>query len=74
MAGMGNPKSHGAHDPYAGGVLTKQGWFSYDEITASGGNLTEDQYGRPVVQWPTWSKELGMHYRVIPAHKIEEAK
>jgi hypothetical protein len=24
------------------------------------------------VQFPTWSKEVGMHYRVVPAHKLEE--
>jgi hypothetical protein len=72
MAGMGNPQPHGARDPYAGGVMTKQGWFSFEEITETGGKLTEDQYGRPIVQFPTWSRELGMHYRVIPEHKLEE--
>jgi hypothetical protein len=66
------PRAQRTHDPYAGGVMTKHGWFSYDEITAMGGKLTEDQYGRPIVQFPTWSKELGRHFRVIPEHKLKE--
>lgn len=72
MAGMGNPQERGAPAPYAGGVMTKRGWLSYDEITAAGGVLTEDQHGRPIVQFPTWSKELGRHFRVIPEHKLKE--
>jgi hypothetical protein len=72
MAGMGNPQPHGARDPYAGGVMTKQGWFSDQDIRAAGGLTTEDQYGRRIVQFRTWSRELGMHYRVVPAHQLEE--
>lgn len=72
MAGMGNPSARGAPDPYAGGVMTKQGWFSYEDIRGAGGIVTEGPYGRPVVQFPTWSKELGRHMRVIPEHKLAE--
>ena len=71
-AGMGTPKSTGA-DPYAGGVMTKHGWFSFDELEQWGARETYDSNGELLIQFPVRSSPtMGPQYRDIPAHVVDE--
>lgn len=60
-------------DPYAGGIFTKHGWFSYAELDANEAKYTTDRNGRQVVQLP-YSREAGGRpmYRVIPEWVMRE--
>ena len=68
--GMGSPEERGRTDPYAGGIITKHGWFSYEEVGEHGGVLRTDDRGNRVVQFP----EFGQYYRPIPEHKLDEGE
>lgn len=67
---QGPPRSD---DPYAGGVFTKHGWFSYAELDANEARYTRDQNGRQVVQLPYEREVSGRPmYRVIPDYVLRE--
>jgi hypothetical protein len=74
LAGMGNPAPRGAADPDAGGVMTRQGWFSWGDIHAAGGRFDTDANGNRVIRFPTWTKERGLHVREVPEHKLLEGE
>lgn len=60
-------------DPYAGGVFTKHGWFSFEELEANEALFTKDRSERRVIQFP-YSREVSGRpmYRVIPGHVLRE--
>lgn len=66
------PQPARSADPDSGGIMTRQGWLSWADIHEADGRLTNDANGNRVLQFPTWTKELGRHYRVIPEHKLAE--
>jgi hypothetical protein len=71
--GMGNPQPRGVDDPYAGGIMTKHGWFSAEDIGQAEGRIARDAKGNRVLQFPY--AHNGRHepmYRDIPTHKLEE--
>ena len=60
-------------DPYAGGVMTKHGWFSYEELDANEATFTHDRNGRRVIQFPNSREVSGRPmYRVIPEWVLRE--
>lgn len=62
-----------SQDPYAGGVMTKHGWFSYAELDAAEVRYTKDRDGRKVLQFPFSREASGRPmYREIPAHVMRE--
>lgn len=72
--GMGTPRSTGA-DPYAGGVMTKHGWFPFEgegSLKEHGGRENYDSNGELFIQFPyAVSKTTGPVYRAIPAHVVD---
>lgn len=62
-----------SQDPYAGGVFTKHGWFSFGELDANEVRYTKDRNGRRVLQFP-FSREVSGRpmYREIPGHVMRE--
>lgn len=68
---MGTPKSTGA-DPYAGGIRTKHGWFSYEELEQYGARETYDSNGELLIQFPYSVTVMGgPMYRPVPAHVVD---
>lgn len=63
-----------SEDPYAGGVMTKHGWFSFAELDANEVRYTKDRDGRRVLQFPFSREASGRPmYREIPMH-VERAQ
>ncbi len=69
MDGMGSaPQSRGGSDIYAGGYMTKHGFFRADEI----GRENYDSNGEMFIQLPeSVHPHLGPQYRDIPAHVVD---
>lgn len=77
MGNISTPKAfQGASrsdDPYTGGVMTKHGWFSYEELEANEVRYTQDRNGRNVLQFPFSREASGRPmYRTIPEHVLRE--
>lgn len=76
--GMGNPQPRGVPDPYAGGIMTKHGWLSYEDLGEVDARVTRDVNGNRVVQFPVrYEKRGGQRvpiYRDISDEKLEEGK
>lgn len=68
MSGMGSaPSPRGAKDIYAGGYMTKHGFFRADEI----GRENYDSNGEMFVQFPiSVHPHQGPQYRDIPVHVV----
>ncbi len=59
-------------DPYAGGVMTRHGWFSFEELDRNEVRYTTDRNGRKVLQFPFSREASGRPmYREIPGHVIQ---
>lgn len=71
-AGMGMADMRSRGTDGQGGVMTKHGWLSWADIEGAGGRFVRDAHGRRVLQFPTWTKEGGRHYRPVPEHKLTE--
>ena len=62
-----------SQDPYAGGVFTKHGWFSYGELDANEVKYMKDRNGRKVLQFPFSREASGRPmYREIPDFVMRE--
>ena len=73
---LGEERPRRTGDPDAGGIMTKQGWLSFEDIGGAGGKLTTDAWGRRVVQFPV-AYEPGSGrpiYREIPEHVLAEGE
>lgn len=71
--GMGTPQPRGVSDPYAGGIMTKHGWFSFEEIGEADGRVIVDVNGNRVLQFPyAYNSRHEPMYRDIPQHKLDE--
>ncbi len=67
---QGPPRSD---DPYAGGIMTKHGWFSYADIDEAGGKVGYDRNGERVLQFPYAKDSEGKPvYRAIPDHVVKQ--
>ena len=60
-------------DPYAGGYMTKHGWFSYADIDDAGGRFVYDKNGERVLQFPcAYDEARRPIYRAIPDHVVQQ--
>lgn len=56
-----------SHDPYAGGVMTKHGWFSAEDLRGVHHRYVYDRNGERVLQFPDSVTVMGQPmYREIP--------
>lgn len=74
MAGMGNPAPRGSADMDAGGVLTKHGWFAWEDIGGAEGKFDYDANGERVLRFPVaYSAGGGAPiYRALPEHVTDQ--
>ncbi len=61
------------------GVMTKHGWFSWDDLHKADGKFTQDVNSNRVIQFPVTYERLGSGamrpaYREIPSEKLVEGE
>lgn len=66
-------------DPDAGGLMTKHGWLSWEDIAEVDGKLAQDANGNRVVRFPVAYERLGNGelrpiYREIPEHVLAQGE
>ncbi|MCA9878492.1 MAG: hypothetical protein KC442_11940 [Thermomicrobiales bacterium] len=62
-----------SQDPYAGGVMTKHGWFSAEDLRGVHHRFVYDRNGERVLQFPYSVTVIGEPmYRGIPDHVVRE--
>ena len=74
--GMGDMQDRGTSQD---GVMTKQGWFSWDDLGKADARLGNDCNGNRVIQFPVAYERLGNGqmrpiYRDIPDEKLVEGE
>ena len=62
-----------SRDPYAGGVMTKHGWFSNEDLRAVHHRWIYDRNGERVLQFPYSVTVMGEPlYRALPEYVVAE--
>ncbi len=69
---IGEERPRRTENPDEGGIMTKQGWLSYEDIGNAQGRFVSDGQGGRIVQFP-YDVDAGRPlYRPIPEHKLVE--
>lgn len=73
LVGREQPR-RGSGDMYAGGVMTKHGWFSEQDLRDAGAWIRPDENGHRVIQFKGLDEHGRPYFRMIPDYKLAEGE
>lgn len=71
---IGREQARRSDDPDAGGVMTKQGWFSHEDLAHAGAWAHPDENGKRVIQFKSLDDQGRPYFRNIPTWKLPEGE
>jgi hypothetical protein len=69
---IGREQPRRTDDPDAGGVMTKHGWLSQQDLREAGAWIHSDENGRRIIRFKGLDDQGRAYFREIPDYKLAE--